>query len=148
MLQDIEIVRVTPETAAVLEQVAPDVFDGAIDRQNLAAYLRDALHLLVVAQADGKIVGQIGAMIHIQPDGPSQLYIDNLGVAPDYQRRGIARALLRQAFIWGQSHACGDAWVATEPDNLPARALYERLKSKPGETVAYYQLDIMALDQG
>lgn len=143
---DTRISRVTSANASLLAHTDPDVFDAAIDPAALAAFLASDRHLLVIAHTPALVVGQLRAMINLQPDGPSQLYIDNLGVAPAYQRQGIARALLREAFVWGQSHACTQAWVATEPDNLAARALYESVKSAPGETMAYYPLDISALD--
>jgi aminoglycoside 6'-N-acetyltransferase I len=142
---DIEIIHVTSANASVLAHTDAEVFDAAINPAQLAAFLDSNLHLLVIARTPALVVGQLRAMIHLQPDGPSQLYIDNLGVAPDYRRKGIARALVREAFLWGQSHDCADAWVATETDNLAARALYDTFKSAPDETVVYYPLNISAL---
>lgn len=121
------------------------MFDADLDPDRLAAFLADPLHLLAVARAGDLVVGQVRAMIQLQPDGPSQLYIDNLGVAPDHQRRGIGRGLLREAFRWGQENGCEEAWVATELDNLSARALYDTIRSAPEEAVAYFPLNIRAL---
>lgn len=141
---DFEILRVSPANSSLLAHVDPDIFDHAVDPRRLAAFLDSSLHLLVIAMAEAFVVGQLRAMVHVQPDGPSQLYIDNLGVAPACQRKGIARALLREAFLWGQSHDCADAWVATEPDNPAARALYDGLKSGPESVMACYPLNIRA----
>lgn len=141
-----QISRVTAASIGDLEEVHPDVFDSDIDPGKLAAILDDRHHLLVIARIEALVVGQIRAMIHLQPDGPSQLYIDNLGVAPEHHRQGVARALLREVLAWGRAQGCVDAWVATEVDNLPARGLYDRLKSQPDEEMAFYILDIGALD--
>jgi aminoglycoside 6'-N-acetyltransferase I len=141
----VEISRVTPATARWLSHTDPDVFDAPIEPDRLAAFLAAPLHFLAVARSGGLVVGQVRAMVHLQPDGPSQLYIDNLGVALDHQRQGIARALLREAFRWGQETGCEEAWVATELDNQPARALYDSVRNAPEEAVAYFTLDIRAL---
>lgn len=143
----VEISRVTPATAHWLSHTDPEVFDAPIEPDRLSAFLADPLHFLAVARTDGLVVGQVRGMVHLQPDGPSQLYIDNLGVAPDYQRRGIARALLREALCWGREVGCEEAWVATELDNQPARALYGSIRNAPEEAVAYFTLDIGALGQ-
>jgi len=119
-----EIVRVGPAQAALLERVADDVFDEAIDPARLAAYLAEAGHLMVVAVADGEVVGQARGMVHRHPDEPTELYIDNLGVTPSRQREGIATRLLDDLVDWGCSLGCEEAWVSTETDNGPARALY------------------------
>lgn len=141
----IEISRVTPANAAWLVRTDPEVFDAPIDTDRLAAFLGAPSHFMAVARSGGLVVGQVRAMVHLQPDGPTQLYIDNLGVAPDHQRQGIGRALLREAFLWGQEMGCEDAWVATELDNQPARALYHTVQSAADEAVAYFTLDIRAL---
>lgn len=142
----VEIHRVTAANVGDLADVHSDIFDSEIDPARLAAFVDDPHHLLVIARTGTLVVGQIRGIIHLQPDGGSQLYIDNLGVAPELRRRGLARALLREVLAWGRAHGCVDAWVATEPDNRPARRLYEQLARQPGETMACYILDIGALD--
>ena len=80
---------------------------------------------MIVAVAAGEVIGQVAAVVHRHPDKPTELYIDEVGVAPAFQRRGIARRMLDAMFAWGRELGCEEAWVGTEPDNLPARALYE-----------------------
>lgn len=138
---DIEILRVTPAKAGVLDRVAEDVFDDIIDPALLAAYLVQPGHLMVVAVADGLVVGQARGMAHLQPDEPTQLYVDNLGVAPSHQRRGIARRMLRELFAWARELGCRSFWVATETDNAPARALYAQLAGEAEEMV-FYESDL------
>jgi ribosomal protein S18 acetylase RimI-like enzyme len=61
------------------------------------------------------------------------LYIDALGTAPAFRRRGVARALL--GFAEGRARDLGLRRVSleTEVDNEAARALYERCGFEPGE---------------
>lgn len=133
----VEILRVTPANAAVLARVAEDVFDEEIDPKLLAAYLAQPGHLMVVAVSDGAVIGQARGMVHYQPDEPTHLYVDNLGVTPSRQREGIARRLMEALFHWSREFGCVAFWVATEIDNDPARALYAGYAGEAEEMVFY-----------
>lgn len=120
--------------AAVLLDVAEDVFDEDIVPERVLAYLADATNLMIVAIDGATVVGQCAAVVHRHPDQATELYIDNLGVAPTHQRRGIARELVARMFDAGRARGCREAWVGTEPDNDPANRLYEALGAEPVET--------------
>lgn len=139
---NVEILRIGPGDAAVLERVAEDVFDDDIDPARLTAYLAAPGHMMVLAISDGLVVGQTRGMIQFHPDKPTELYIDNLGVTPARQRERIASRLLDELTVWGREHGCEGAWVATEVDNEPARALYS-LRGAEGETFVgyFYEFD-------
>ena len=122
---DIETRRLTANDAAVLDRVAADVFDEPIDPQRLSAYLAEPGHLMIVAIAGQEVVGQVAAVIHKHPDKRTELYIDEVGVTPVLQRRGIARRLLDEMLALGKTLGCEEAWVGTEHDNAPARGLYQ-----------------------
>jgi ribosomal protein S18 acetylase RimI-like enzyme len=121
----IEIMRVGPGEAELFDRVADGVFDEPVERARLAAYLAETGHHMIVAISDGEVVGQVAAVVHRHPDKPTELYIDEVGVAPAFHRRGIARRMLEAMFAWGKEVGCEEAWVGTEPDNAPARGLYE-----------------------
>lgn len=134
----IEIRYLGPGDEHVFERVAPDVFDNEIDRETLAHYLASPGHHLIVAISNGEIVGQVAGVVHRHPDlRPTELYIDEVAVAPSMQRQGIARRLLEAAFILGRELGCAEAWVGTTPDNLPAQTLYQR-RSLPAEPFVMY----------
>lgn len=132
-----EIVRLQPGDDALVMQLAEGVFDEPVRSDRLAAYLRQSGHFMIVALADGLVVGQCAAMIHRHPDKASELYIDEVGVSPAFQRQGIARKMLDAMFAIGTEHGCEEAWVGTEPDNLAARALYESRKEAHGEAETF-----------
>jgi ribosomal protein S18 acetylase RimI-like enzyme len=134
----IEIRRLGPADVALFENVAEDVLDHAIDRGGLAQYLSTPGHHFIGALADGRLIGQLAAIVHRHPDlRPTELYVDELGVAGPFQRQGIARRLLDAAIDLGRELGCRELWVATEPDNLPARALYEG-RGAPAESTVMY----------
>ena len=137
----IEIRRLGATDAAVLDRVADDVFDEPIRPQRLAAYLAQAGHLMIVAVTDGVVVGQVAAVIHRHPDKPTELYIDEVGVTPSLQRRGIARRMLDAMFDWGRELGCEEAWVGTEMENVPARRLYESF-GEAGEPFVMYLYEL------
>ena len=72
-------------------------------------------------------MGQLRAIVHHQPDAAPDLYLDNLGVAPAWRRRGIGRALVEAARQEARRRGCRELWLAAEPDNDEARAFYTAL---------------------
>jgi len=131
---------VLPGDEGLFDRVAPDVFDHPVERSHLSRYLTTPGHHLIVAIVEGQIVGQIAAAVHYHPDGrPTELYIDEIGVTPAFQRQGIARRLLDAMLALGRELGCREAWVGTEHDNVAARALYEP-GSEPPESFLMYEL--------
>jgi aminoglycoside 6'-N-acetyltransferase I len=121
----IEIKRLGAADAAVFDRVDIDVFDEPVVPSRVAAYLAQSGHMMIVAVEAGVVVGQTAAVIHRHPDKVDELYIDEVGVTPRLWRQGIARRMLDDMFEWGRSLGCGEAWVGAEPDNEPAKGLYE-----------------------
>ena len=121
----VEIKRLNPGDASILDRVAEDVFDEPINKKRLAAYLREPNHFLFVAICEGVVVAQAAAVIHRHPDKVTELYIDEVGVAAEFRRQGIAKMLLKVLFKLGREEGCEEAWVGTEHDNVPAKRLYE-----------------------
>jgi aminoglycoside 6'-N-acetyltransferase I len=136
----VEIVRAGPGEAALLERVAEDVFDDAIHPERLKAYLQDPGHVMLLAMDAGLVVGQCRGIVHRHPDVPTELNIDNLGVTPARQREGVGKRLVEEMLSIGRAMGGEVAWVATEPDNEPARGLYGSFGAEP-ETFVLYLLE-------
>ncbi|MBA2398787.1 MAG: GNAT family N-acetyltransferase [Bradyrhizobium sp.] len=136
----IDIVRLTPDNAALLARVADDVFDDEIVPQRLAAFLAEAGHLMLIAVDEDLVVGQVAAVVHRHPDQLTELYVDNLGVTPSHRRQGIGRRLIEEMLALGRKLGCEECWVGTEVDNQPARGLYSR-HAKAG-IFALYEFDL------
>jgi len=122
--------RLTAGDAFVLDSVAEDVFDGPIDAERLAAYLAEPSHVMMVAMAGERVIGQCAAVVHRHPDKATELYIDEIGVAPEFKRKGIAvgcsRACLRWARRWGAGRPGSARKATTSP-----RAASMRSKAQP-----------------
>ena len=133
----LEIRLLSSENAEVLQNVAADVFDHPVDSHWTAAFIADARHHLFIALEDGWVVGIISAVDYVHPDKAPQLWINEVGVAPSHQRRGIGRQLLDAMLAHGRTLGCTEAWLGTEETNVAARGLYESAGSAPEPFVLY-----------
>jgi ribosomal protein S18 acetylase RimI-like enzyme len=112
---------------AVLERVAPDVFDGPIDRSWTAEFLRDPrLHLAVALDGD-TVVGFASGVHYLHPDKAPELFINEVGVAPSHQRQGVGKEVLQALMDQGRALGCRHAWVLTSRSNAAAMTLYAGL---------------------
>ena len=105
----VSIRRLEAGDDALVMRVAEDVFDEPVRPDRLTTYLRQPGHFMIVALADGLVVGQCAAVIHRHPDKVAELYIDEVGVSPAFQRQGIARKMLDAMFAIGREHGCEEA---------------------------------------
>ena len=134
----VEIRRITSGDEGLFDNVADDVFDHPIDPKVLAAYLAEPNHYFIAAVHEGVVIGQCAAVIHRHPDlRPTELYIDEVAVAPPYQQRGIARRMLDAMLALGKSLGCEQGWIGTEHDNAAARGLYASVSEKTEDFVMY-----------
>jgi ribosomal protein S18 acetylase RimI-like enzyme len=123
----VEILLLDAGDETVLSDVAPEVFDGPVQSRLAAEFVADPRHHLAVARASGLIVGFASAVHYVHPDKPPELWVNEVGVAPTYQRQGLAKQLLRAVFDAGRSVGCQQAWVLTERSNTSAMRLYDAL---------------------
>jgi ribosomal protein S18 acetylase RimI-like enzyme len=112
---------------AVLERVAPDVFDDQVNPHYAQEFMQDPRHHLAVAVTpEGLVIGMASGVHYLHPDKAPTMFINEVGVSAAWEGQGIGRrlvaALLHRASVLG----CADAWTATEPDNHGAQALYTR----------------------
>jgi ribosomal protein S18 acetylase RimI-like enzyme len=118
--------------SAVLDRVADDVFDNAIQPALAREFVDDERHHLAVAIDDGIVVGFASGVHYVHPDKPPELWINEVGVASTHLRRGLAQTLLRMLLEAGRTLGCTQAWVLTDRDNTAAMRLYESVGGDPG----------------
>lgn len=135
----IKIITLDQGDEDVLRNVASDVFDNELDKNLVAEFLRDSRHHIVVAIDGCLVVGFASAVHYIHPDKPPELWINEVGVTPTHQRRGIAKKLLQKMFAIAKSLDCNQAWVLTERSNVPAMGLYASVveSEAPEDTVMF-----------
>jgi aminoglycoside 6'-N-acetyltransferase I len=134
--------RMQPGDEAVFQSIAPEVFDEPIHAGRMNDYLRSPGHMMVLALEGELVVGQCAGVLHRHPDKPTELYVDEVGTASTHRRLGIARAMMDELFAWGRELGCEEAWLGTETDNEPAKALYRRYRPKEDETIQYFLFDL------
>lgn len=109
---------------AVLDSVAPEVFDGPVNQRWAQEFLADPRHHLAVAIVEGRVVGMASGVHYLHPDKAPELWVNEVGVAPTHQNKGIGRRLLQALFARGRELGCTQGWVGTEVANAAARSLY------------------------
>lgn len=118
--------------AAVLHRVADGVFDSPVDSRWSAEFFADPRHHLAVAIADGVVVGMASAVHYVHPDKAPQLFINEVGVAPAHQGRGLGRRLLETLLDHARRLGCSEAWVLTDDaEHRAAHALYRSAGGSP-----------------
>lgn len=132
------------DEADVLRHVAPDVFDHAIDSVQTDAFFADSRHHLAVALDDSLVVGMASAVEYFHPDKPPTLWINEVGVAPDYQRCGLGKRLVAVLLEHARALGCTEAWVGTEVENEAARQLYVASGGGTGEPFVMYTFPLGA----
>jgi aminoglycoside 6'-N-acetyltransferase I len=109
---------------AVLNNVAPGVFDNDLIPRLVVEFLEDARHHLAVAIDQGQVVGFASGVHYVHPDKPSELWVNEVGVAPSHQGRGIGKAVVRTLLQHAKILGCREAWVLTDRSNHAAMRTY------------------------
>jgi aminoglycoside 6'-N-acetyltransferase I len=125
--------------AAIFNNVAPGVFDNLCDPVLVAEFIADPRHHLAVAIDDGRVVGFASGVHYVHPDKPSEMWINEVGVAPSHQGRGVGKAVLARLVHHAEDLGCREAWVLTDRSNSPAMRLYASSggEEAPGEQVMF-----------
>lgn len=108
----------------ILENVAQGVFDHPIKPDQAAAFLNDPLHHLAVALEGDLVVGMASGVKYFHPDKEPSFWINEVGVAPNYRKQGIAKSLIHALLKTGRECGCDGAWVLTDRSNPIAMQLY------------------------
>ena len=134
-----EIVRLSEETAYLLENLAEDVFDDAIKAESLARFLSCERHVMYLAVEEALVVGMASAFVYIHPDKKEQMFINEVGVSPTYQRQGIGRTLVTSLLEEAKERGCTFAWLGTGKDNAGGNACFSAVGGgeAPEEFVLY-----------
>ena len=94
---------------------------------------------IVVAGSDGRI----GAFCIAWPDRLTGTGLfEPVGTHPDFQRKGLGRAVMLEALDRMQQWGLREAIVTTGEDNLPAIRLYEAVGFRLARRLLYYKLKI------
>lgn len=142
----VHIRRLAPADLSVLSNVAPGVFDDPISERSASAFLADPNHFLAVARNEGSnglVVGFVSAVRMFHPDKEKpEMFVNEIGVAPEYRRRGIGKALMKAMLEEAKKAGCRLAWLAVDEDNKAALALYRSAGGKAPEKQIHIDFDL------
>ena len=119
----------------LLEASEHGVFDGDIKPELGPQFLADPRHHIAVAIEDSIIVGFASAVSYIHPDKPDELWINEVAVAKEFRRKGIADNLLKLLFQCGRGLGCRQAWVLADESSIPTHQLYSKLGGVPEKQI-------------
>lgn len=97
----IEIRTMTAADIAAADAIGMAAYARESRRAELARLLRLQPDGWLLAQVDGAPVGMVGAT-----DFGPFAYVGQMGVLPEFQRRGIARALMERVLAWVDERGC------------------------------------------
>jgi GNAT superfamily N-acetyltransferase len=113
-----------PSDATALQHAASGVFDHPVDPHWSSEFLGDSRHHLALAIDDGEVVGMASAVHYVHPDKSPEMWVNEVGVAPSHQGRGLGRHVLAVLLAHGSALGCHEAWLLTEETNASARRMY------------------------
>ena len=108
---------------------------AGIFREQLTALLHSPCHGFFVAAVDNEVVGFALGSLHRAEAGHTECWLDDLGVGLRWRRRGIAKALVSQIFLWGTAKNASYYLLESGVRNESAHALFESLGFRPLSTV-------------
>lgn len=126
------------EIAGQLNAADSEVTSKNFTGESLKKFLADPDNFYLVAWVDSKLAGMVHGYKLQHPAGVAYLYIDEVDTVKEFRRQGVARALMQEALQISKELGCSEAWLGTEHDNEPAKALYESLQPDEVENGPIY----------
>jgi len=90
----------------------------------------------------GHDAGFISGIEITHPDKGTEMLLYELGVEPEFRRRGIATALVEELASVGRERGCHGMWVPVDADNEVAQKFYRATDSGPAERVVTMWWDL------
>lgn len=144
MSTDVSYHLLGQENASQLD--GADVFDNPVDQVQLDRFVADPGHELVFATMGEKVVGIASGTVLLHPDKHPEFFINEVAVNEDMRIRGIGTALTKLLMNVARTKGYKGIWLATEMDNVEARALYRKLDARETDAIVVYDWD-SAMDE-
>ena len=102
--------------------------DATKQRQGLALLLREARACVLVAEAEGRVVGMCtGQLVISTAEGGPSLLVEDVVIATDHRGKGQGRELMAAMARWAGAQGATRMQLLADRNNLPALHFYERL---------------------
>ncbi len=103
------------------------VFRGERQRRGLELLLAADSAMAMVAEEQGGVAGMAtGQLVISTVEGGPSLLVEDLVVAPAWQKRGIGSALLNALAAWGADRGAGRMQLLADRTNGPALHFYRQ----------------------
>ena len=123
---EIEIRQLAPGDEEAV-RAAGALFDEAPQDEATRRFLAEPTHHLLIAYDPGeRPVGFVSGVETTHPDKGTEMFLYELSVEEPSRRRGVGRRLVEALAALAEKRGCYGMWVGTEPENVAARATYER----------------------
>ncbi|MTI94118.1 MAG: ribosomal-protein-alanine N-acetyltransferase [Firmicutes bacterium] len=138
MAADVQIRQMRPEHLNAVMAIeaqcfttpwSSGVFSGEVRENPYAQYL-------VAQTGDGEVIGYAGIWLVLD-----EAHVTNIAVAPNWQRRGIARKLLRRLLQLSLHEGARRMTLEVRKSNIPAQKLYLGLGFKEAGIRPRYYTD-------
>ncbi|WP_051283970.1 GNAT family N-acetyltransferase [Desulforegula conservatrix] len=133
-----ERVRVRPATKddiedladliAILFKLEPDyIIDRAKQKKGLSALIDSYSAYIAVAEFQGRVLGMCSCqtIISTSEGGPAGI-IEDLVVSPDFRKKGIGKALIRNVALWAEKKGISRLQLLADRDNYGALGFYRK----------------------
>jgi aminoglycoside 3-N-acetyltransferase I len=105
---------------------ASELFDEPLDPEAVRAYIADERNIFLLASDRRRAVGFLrGTALGQLKSTRRQMFLYEIGVVPEYRRRGIARELVRLLLNHCRDQNFEELFVLTDPGNEGAVTLYK-----------------------
>ena len=141
MSDTITLLTLGPDDLDRLLGIKEGLFDNPIRPDQARAFLNEPNHILMLAYDGANAVGMASGQIMLHPDKPPAFFIAEVGVRETHQRQGIAKRLCAALMTTARARGCEGIWLATEADNVAARALYTALNARETDDIVVYDWD-------
>ena len=129
------ILKMAAEHVSQVAQLEKICFSDPWSENSVASELKNKLSLWLVAVEDGSVAGYIGSQTVMD-----ETDMMNVGVHPDFRRKGIAEALVTELVSQLQQQGSHCLTLEVRASNEPARKLYDKLGfTQIGRRPNYYR---------
>jgi len=129
--------RLTQADFNLLVNTPTGLFDTPVDPDSAWAFLTSPLHHMFMIVEDGVAVSFASGTVLLHPDKAPSMFINEVGTRDSHQRRGLAHRVTQALIDHARATGCDGIWLATEPDNHAARALYAKMGAQEQTIVGY-----------
>lgn len=103
-------------------------FDAARQRQGLALLLGEARACVLVAEAEGRVVGMCtGQLVISTAEGGPSLLVEDVVIIAEHRGKGAGRELMAAMTRWAGTQGATRMQLLADRNNPPALRFYERL---------------------